>query len=86
MRASLRELTGLSLGLELVLSLVIVGAAGRWVDQKLGTDPAFLFLGALLGLAAGLRSVFRFAASSDRGAADRSDPEDPGERPNKVTR
>jgi len=86
MRTSLRELTGLSLGLELVLSMVIVGAAGRWVDQKLGTDPAFLFLGALLGLAAGIRSLFRFAASSDRGAADRRGPETPADRPNKVTR
>lgn len=74
MRASLRELTGLSLGLELVLSLVIVGGIGRWVDQKLGTDPLFLFVGAVLGLAAGLRSIFRFAASSDKGAPDRKDP------------
>lgn len=70
MRTSLRELSGLSLGLELVLSLVIAGAAGRWVDQRLGTAPGFMLVGTVLGLAAGLRSVFRFAESSDRRAAD----------------
>lgn len=77
MRTSLRELTGLSLGLELVLSLVIVGGAGWWLDRKIGTDPAFMIVGGLLGLAAGMRSIFRFAATSDKGAADSSGPKPP---------
>lgn len=70
MRPSLHELTGATLGLELFLSLVLTGAAGWWLDQKVGTSPTFTFLGALLGLAAGMRSVFRFATSSAKGAAD----------------
>jgi F0F1-type ATP synthase assembly protein I len=69
MRTSLRELTGLTLGLELFLSLVLVGGAGWWVDQKIGTAPAFMLAGCLLGLVAGMRSIFRFAMSSDKGAA-----------------
>lgn len=70
MRPPLRELTGATLGLELFLSLVLTGAAGWWLDQRVGTNPTFTFLGALLGIAAGMRSVFRFASSSAKGGPD----------------
>lgn len=77
MRTTLRELTGLTLGLEIFLSLVLTGAAGWWLDQKVGTGTTFTFLGALVGIAAGMRSAFRFATSSAKGAADPGAPRNP---------
>ncbi len=66
MKLPARELAGLSLGIEMVLSVVIMGAAGRWVDRRLGTEPTFLILGVALGAAAGFRQIWRFMQKMDR--------------------
>ena len=49
----------LDLGLRLALSLLIGVVAGRWGDSKLGTSPLFLLLGLLIGITAGLLTVYR---------------------------
>ncbi len=69
MKLPAREFAGLSLGIEMVLSVVIVGALGRWVDERLKSDPTFLILGVALGAAAGFRQIWRFAARADDPAA-----------------
>jgi F0F1-type ATP synthase assembly protein I len=42
---------------QLVGSLLIGIFAGRWLDQKWGTEPIFLIIGLLVGLAAGTYSM-----------------------------
>ncbi|MDA0745805.1 MAG: AtpZ/AtpI family protein [bacterium] len=49
----------LSLGIEFVASILLCLFAGRWLDSKLGTEPAFLLVGVFLGAAAGFYSFFR---------------------------
>lgn len=65
MKLPAREFAGLSLGIEMVLSVVIVGALGRWVDERFKTEPTFLILGVALGAAAGFRQIWRFMKPTD---------------------
>lgn len=61
-----RELVGASLGIEMVLSLVIMGAAGVWLDRRFGTEPTFLMLGVVLGSASGFWQMYRYAMRMER--------------------
>jgi ATP synthase protein I len=44
---------------------------GRWLDQKLGTDPWLTVVCALLGTAAGFREMFRLVAQLGTGKKGR---------------
>jgi F0F1-type ATP synthase assembly protein I len=66
MKLPAREFAGLSLGIEMVLSVVIAGAAGRWFDQRFKSEPTFLILGVAIGAAAGFRQMWRFMERMDR--------------------
>jgi ATP synthase protein I len=44
---------------QLVGSILVGIFAGRWVDQKWDTEPLFLIIGLLLGLAAGIFAMLR---------------------------
>lgn len=44
---------------QLVGSVLIGIFSGRWIDQKVGTEPLFLILGLLIGLAAGIYAMLR---------------------------
>lgn len=66
MKLPARELAGLSLGIEMVLSVVLAGAAGRWADRRFGTEPKLLLLGVVIGAAAGFRQIWRYMQRMDR--------------------
>ena len=44
----------LHVGWTLVLTILLGVLAGRWVDARWGTEPAFLLVGAILGIVLGL--------------------------------
>ncbi|ANB59042.1 F0F1-ATPase subunit family protein [Anoxybacillus sp. B7M1] len=44
---------------QLVGSILIGIFGGKWIDEKLGTEPIFLVVGLLIGLAAGIYAMFR---------------------------
>lgn len=44
---------------QLVGSILIGIFAGRWLDKVTGTEPLFLILGLLIGLAAGVYSMLK---------------------------
>jgi ATP synthase protein I len=44
---------------QLVGSILIGIFAGRWCDQTFGTEPLFLIIGLLIGLAAGVFAMLR---------------------------
>ncbi len=56
----------MTLGLELVLSIVLMSAAGHWVDGKLGSAPLGIIVGFVLGAAAGFRALMKYAQRMDR--------------------
>jgi len=60
MKIPARDLAGMSLGVELVLSVLLAGAFGRWLDRRFHTEPLFLLLGVLVGSAAGFRQMLRY--------------------------
>jgi len=57
---AIRKLGALSsVGLSLVLAVVMGAAAGYFADRWLGTTPWGFLVGFFLGVAAGMRTVFR---------------------------
>ena len=44
----------LHVGWTLVLTILLGVLAGRWADARWGTEPAFLLVGAILGIVLGL--------------------------------
>lgn len=48
-------------GVELATSVVVGLVGGRWLDERLASRPWLTFLGLVLGLAAGFRTLLRVA-------------------------
>lgn len=69
-RDAYRTLSLSSVGLEMGLSVIIGLLFGRWLDGKLGTEPWMLILFTCLGMAAGMKGVFRAVRQADRYAAE----------------
>ncbi len=60
---ALRTVGALSaVGLSFVMAIVIGTAAGYGIDRLAGTSPWGFLIGFFLGLAAGIRTVFRTVA------------------------
>ena len=61
---AIRSVGALSaVGLSLVMAVLIGTAAGYGIDRVAGTSPWGFLIGFFLGLAAGIRSVFKTVAS-----------------------
>ncbi|OQB39857.1 MAG: putative F0F1-ATPase [Candidatus Latescibacteria bacterium ADurb.Bin168] len=59
---SLREVAPLlSLGIQLALIVVVSVIIGRWVDQRYGTGPWGVLIGAVFGTGSGLYHFIRTA-------------------------
>lgn len=56
------------IGPHLIISTLIGGYMGYWIDQWLGTDQIFLLIFGLLGSAAGILNLFRELKSMNREA------------------
>jgi F0F1-type ATP synthase assembly protein I len=50
----------------IALEMVIPGAIGLWIDQRLGTVMVFLMLGLVLGVTTGIMHLVRLTGSTDR--------------------
>ena len=59
-----------SVGLEFALSILFGLFVGRWLDHKLGTHGWLTLVGAGLGLAAGIRTLWRVAREAEREAEE----------------
>lgn len=55
-----------SVGIELALSIVIGFFAGRWLDHRIDTWPAFALVGLGLGITAGMMGLYRAAKAAER--------------------
>jgi len=61
-RRWMRQLGALAgVGLTLVVATVLGLAGGYYLDRWLGTNPVFLLIGLLFGIAAGFVNLFRAA-------------------------
>ena len=75
-REQLKQLGSLStIGLELGLSVAFGYLGGRWADEKLGTEPWLKWIGLSVGLAAGIRSLYRVVRRARRMMEDEDQPQ-----------
>lgn len=72
MKIPLRDAGAISIGIELVVSVVLGLMAGAWLDRRFGTGPWLTLVGIGFGSAAGFRSLLRYT----RRAAAREERED----------
>jgi F0F1-type ATP synthase assembly protein I len=68
----LRDAGAISIGIELVVSVILGLVAGAWLDRRFGTGPWLTLLGIVVGSAAGFRSLLQYT----RRAAAREERED----------
>jgi ATP synthase protein I len=67
-RSAYAMLADSAVGLEFGISVIIGLAFGRWLDGEAGTDPWFMFVFLMIGLAAGFRSIMRAVRRADLAA------------------
>lgn len=65
-----------AVGLEVGISTVVGLLGGRWLDEKLGTEPTIAIVGLLLGVFAGFRSLVRVARKVTREMSEEPPPDD----------
>jgi ATP synthase protein I len=63
-----------AVGMELAVSTVVGLLGGRWLDQKLSTEPFLTIVGLLLGVAAGFVSLFRALKANQQAAKSPRNP------------
>lgn len=49
----------MGVGLQFAASILLFFFAGRWLDERLGTEPWLLIAGVFVGLTAGFWSMYR---------------------------
>ncbi len=54
----------LELGVQFGACVVVGAGIGWWLDSRFGTEPLLLLMFMFLGLAAGIRTLLRFARQS----------------------
>ncbi len=54
-----------AIGIQFVISIMIGYAGGSWLDRHLPTRPWMTLVGVLLGVAAGFKSLYDIAKSTD---------------------
>ena len=47
------------LGVAMIVPIALTLFAGKWLDEKLGTGPLFLFIFVLVGTLAAFRNVYK---------------------------
>jgi ATP synthase protein I len=65
-----RSLSATSIGLEMGIAVILGLVFGRWLDGKAGTEPWLMLLFTALGMAAGMKGVFRAMRDADKIAAE----------------
>jgi F0F1-type ATP synthase assembly protein I len=53
-------------GLQFAIAIVIFLYAGKWVDSKLGTAPAFLITGVFLGAGVSFYNLYRKISAAQK--------------------
>lgn len=64
-----------AVGIEMAVSVVIGWGVGWWLDRKFGTQPIWMIVMVVLGVAAGFRSLFRIANEMKRKEEKEQTPE-----------
>lgn len=69
-RGVYRSLSMSSVGLEMGIAVILGVLLGQWLDGRVGSTPWLMILCTGLGMAAGMKGVFRAVGQADRIAAE----------------
>ncbi len=75
MKIPLRDAGAISIGIELVVSVIIGLVAGAWLDRRFATGPWLTLVGIIVGSAAGFRSLIKYGQRA-QARAEREERED----------
>ena len=56
----------LTLGIQLIVTILLCVSAGHWADGKFDTSPLWTLIGGLIGIAAGFYHFFKAVLKMDR--------------------
>lgn len=56
----------LNFGWNLLVSILVLGFLGRWLDGRFGTDPWLMIIGILLGIAVGFKGLIAGVLESEK--------------------
>ncbi len=56
----------LTLGIQLIVTILLCVVAGHWADGKFDTSPLWTLIGGLIGIAAGFYHFFKAVLKMDR--------------------
>ena len=56
----------LTLGIQLIITILVCVFAGQWADGKFDTSPLLTLIGGLIGIAAGFYHFFKAVLKMDR--------------------
>jgi len=54
-----------TVGIEMAAGLTIGTLGGRWLDEKLGTEPYLMWFGIVVGLGTAVKAVVRVVKKTD---------------------
>ncbi len=75
MKIPLRDAGAISIGIELVVSVIIGLVAGAWLDRRFATGPWLTLVGIIVGSAAGFRSLIKYGQRA-QARAEREEQQD----------
>ena len=66
---------GLSFGLTMAITLYLLYQGGKWLDNRLGSAPVFMFIGIVLAIAAVFKRLFAEIKMLDKDLSQNDDEE-----------
>ena len=64
---------GVSFGLTMAITVYVLYLGGKWLDDRLGTAPLFVFLGVITGVAAVFKRLITDLKTLDKEPEDGED-------------
>ena len=64
---------GISFGITIAITVYVLFLGGRWLDDRLGTAPLFMFLGVVIGVAAVFKRLITDLKTLDQKPGDNGD-------------
>lgn len=73
-----KKLSASAVGIEMAVAILIGMLVGRWLDGRFDTDPLWMAIGAIVGMAAAFKGLIRVARQHQRDVREKEARAAPG--------